>query len=81
VRIGPEGTGATVPILTGPGINGDWLKAQPPPLSEHEQVALQRLGYQVDQRRRLLIATLADGRRVSVPIDQVQVRYTGSNPL
>src|SRR5262249_826630 len=47
VRIGPEGTGATVPILTGPGINGDWLKAQPPPLSEHEQVALQRLGYQV----------------------------------
>jgi hypothetical protein len=81
VRIGPEGAGATVPILAGPGINGDWLRAQPPPLSEYEQVVLQRHGYQVDQRRRLLIATLADGRRVSVPIDQVQIRYTGTNPL
>ncbi len=81
LRIGPEGAGATVPILAGPGIDGDWLKAQPPPLSEYEQVILQRNGYQVDQQRRLLIATLADGRRVSVPIDQVEIRYTGSNPL
>jgi len=81
VRIGPEGAGATVPILAGPGIDGDWLTAQPPPLSEREQVILQRHGYQVDQQRRLLIGTLADGRRVSVPIDQVQIRYTGTNPL
>jgi hypothetical protein len=81
VRIGPEGAGATVPILAGPGLNGDWLESQPPPLSEYEQVVLQRHGYQIDQRRRLLIATLADGRRVSVPIDQVEIRYTGSNPL
>jgi len=81
VRIGPEDSGATVPILAGPGINGDWLEATPPPLSEHEQVVLQRHGYQVDLRRRLLIATLADGRRVCVPIDQVQIRNTGSHPL
>ncbi len=81
LRIGPEGAGATVPILAGPGIDGDWLKAQPPPLSEREQVILQRHGYQVDQQRTLLIATLADGRRVSVPIDQVEIRYTGTNPL
>ncbi len=81
LRIGPEGASATVPILAGPGINGDWLKAQPPPLSEYEQVVLQRNGYQVDQQRRLLIGTLEDGRRVSVPIDQVEIRYTGSNPL
>ncbi len=67
VRIGPEGAGATVPILAGPGIDGDWLKAQPPPVSEHEQVVLQRLGYQVDQRRRVLIAPLPDGRRSEFP--------------
>ena len=42
---------------------------------------LQQHGYQVDQRRRLISATLADGRRVTVPIDQVQIRYTGNNPL
>ncbi len=81
LRLGPEGAGATVPILAGPGIDGDWLKAQPAPVSEYEQVVLQRHGYQVEQQRRLLIATLADGWRVSVPIDQVQIRYTGNNPL
>jgi hypothetical protein len=81
VQFGTEGGGATVPILAGPGINGDWLRAQPPPLSDSEQVVLERYGYQVDQRRRLLVATLADGRRVSVPIDQVEIRYTGTNPL
>ncbi len=27
------------------------------------------------------IGTLGDGRRVSVPIDQVEIRYTGTNPL
>jgi hypothetical protein len=81
IRIGHDGTGATVPILAGPGINGDWLRAQALPVSEYEQVLLERHGYQVDQRRRLLIATFADGRRVSVPIDQVEIRYTGINPL
>jgi hypothetical protein len=81
LQIGTEGGGATVPILAGPGINGEWLQAQPPPLSEHERIVLQRHGYQVDQRRSLLIGTFGDGRRVSVPIDQVQIRYTGTNPL
>jgi hypothetical protein len=81
VQFGPEGAGATVPILAGPGINVDWLNTQPPPLSESEQVLLQRHGYQVDQRRRLLVGTLADGRRVSVPIDQVEIRFTGIDPL
>jgi hypothetical protein len=70
-----------VPILAGPGINAEWVRNQPPPVSEREEVILQRLGYQVDQRRRLITTTLADGRRVTVPIDQVQIRYTGNQPL
>jgi hypothetical protein len=70
-----------LPILAGPGINTEWLKNQPPPVSEHGQAVLQQHGYQVDQRRRLISATLRDGRRVTVPIDQVQIRYTGNNPL
>jgi hypothetical protein len=81
VQIGPEGGGASVPILAGPGINGDWLDAQPPPLSDYEQIALQRQGYEVDQRRRVVIGTFPDGRRVSFPVDHVQIRYTGTNPL
>jgi hypothetical protein len=81
VHIGNETTGADVPILAGPGITEQWLRDQPPPLNEHREVALQRQGYQVDQRRRFITKTLADGRRVTVPIDQVQIRYTGNNPL
>jgi hypothetical protein len=81
VHIGNESTGADVPILAGPGITEQWLREQPPPLSVHREVALQRKGYHVDQRRRLITTILADGRRVTVPIDQVQIRYTGNNPL
>jgi hypothetical protein len=81
VRFGPEGTGAEVPILAGPGIDRGWLAAQPPPVSDYGLAVLQRHGYQVDQRRRLLVGTLGDGRRVTVPVDQVQVLYTGNNPL
>jgi hypothetical protein len=81
LRIGSESASAEVPILAGPGINTEWLKRQPPPVSEYGQVVLQRHGYQVDQRRRLITATLSDGRRIAVPVDQVLVRYTGKETL
>jgi hypothetical protein len=81
VHIGTQDTGADVPILAGPGINEQWLRNQPPPVNEYGQVALRRQGYQVDQRRQFITTTLADGRRVTVPVDQVQIRYTGNNPL
>jgi hypothetical protein len=81
LHIGNERTGTDVPILAGPGINEQWLRNQPPPVTEYGQVALQRQGYQVDQSRQFITTTLADGRRVTVPVDQVQIRYTGNNPL
>jgi hypothetical protein len=76
-----ENAQTEVPILAGPGIDSKWIENQPPPISEHEQVVFQRHGYQVDQRRRLISATLSDGRRVTVPIDQVQIHYTGNQTL
>jgi hypothetical protein len=81
LRIGSNSGNAEVPILAGPGINEEWIRDQPPPLSEHGQALWQRHGFQVDQRRRIITATLADGRRVTVPIDQVEFRYTGNSPL
>jgi len=81
LRVGSANSQTALPILAGPGINTEWLKNQPPPVSEHSQAVLQQHGYQVDQRRRLISTILADGRRVTVPIDQVQIRYTGNNPL
>ncbi|HEX3448255.1 MAG TPA: hypothetical protein VHS97_08360 [Isosphaeraceae bacterium] len=81
LRVGSADSNNSLPILAGPRIDAEWLKNQPPPVSEYGQAILQQHGYQVDQRRRLISATLGDGRRVTVPIDQVQIRYTGNNPL
>jgi hypothetical protein len=81
LRIGTDGETAEVPILAGPGIDEEWLKGQPPPLTEYAQALWQGRGYEVDQRRRIITTTLADGRLVTVPIDQVEFHYTGNNPL
>jgi hypothetical protein len=81
IRFGAADSPAEVPVLDGPGITGEWLAQQPPPVSEHGQVVLERQGYQVDQRRQFLRATLSDGRRVAVPVDRVRIQYTGNEPL
>jgi hypothetical protein len=81
LRIGNEDASAEVPILAGPGITEEWLKAQPPPVTEQGQVVFQRHGYHVDQRRHLISTVTPDGQRVSVPIDQVLIRYTGNQSL
>ncbi len=60
---------ADVPILAGPGIDADWLNNQPPPLSAYGKAVLQERGYRVDERRQMIPATLADGRRVAVPVE------------
>ncbi len=81
LRIGPENAPAEVPILAGPGVTEDWLRHQPPPVSELGQVVFQRHGYQVEQHRRLLTTVLPDGRRLAIPVDEVQIQYTGNEPL
>jgi hypothetical protein len=81
LRIGPPGGSTEVPIFAGPQIDEEWLQNQPPALDEYQRALLERQGYQVDQQRRIITAILPDGRRVSVPIDQVQVLYTGNNAL
>jgi hypothetical protein len=81
IRFGAGDSPAEVPVLAGPGITEEWLNRQPPPVSEHGQVVLERHGYQVNQRRQFLTATLADGRRVAFPVDHVRIEYTGNEPL
>jgi hypothetical protein len=74
-------TPAEIPILTGPGMTQRWLSEQPPPISEHNQAVWQSRGYQVDQRRQVLSFQLGDGRQAAVPVDHVQLRYVGQEPL
>jgi hypothetical protein len=81
VNIGRGDARAEVPILAGPGIDEEWLRRQPPPVSEHGQVVFERLGYQVDQQRRLITTFTSDGRRITIPIDQVLIRYAGNQSL
>jgi hypothetical protein len=82
LRIGTGGeTPAEVPILAGPGISERWLLEQPAPVSEHDRAVWQRQGYQLQQQRRFVSVLLEDGRRAAVPIDHVQVRYVGRDPL
>ena len=63
------------------GITEEWLTQQPPPVSEHGQVVLARQGYQVEQSGEFFTTVLADGRRVAIPVDHVQIQYTGNEPL
>jgi hypothetical protein len=81
LRVGPSEDAPTVPIIGGTGIDEQWVSNQPPPITEHQEALLEQHGYQVDRRRRLVTATLRDGRRVAVPVDRFDVRYTGMDPL
>lgn len=82
LRIGTgDASSAEVPIFAGPGVSQRWLLEQPPPVSEHDRAIWQRQGYELEQQRRLLSVPLADGRRATVPVDHVQVRYVGQVSL
>jgi hypothetical protein len=82
LRIGTgDAVSAEVPIFAGPAVSQRWLLEQPPPVSEHDRAIWQQQGYELEQQRRLLSVPLADGRRATVPVDHVQVRYVGQVPL
>ena len=38
---------------------------------------LERRGYRVDSRHRVIPVSLPDGRRAMLPVDQLQVSYVG----
>ena len=81
VRVNTAEGALAVPIVGGRGVDEQWLNRQPPSITEHQMALLEQRGYQVDRRRRVVTATLRDGRRVAVPVDRFQVRYTGTEPF
>lgn len=66
-----------VPVVAGGQLDGGWLLSQPSALPDEVRRALERMGHRVEQRRRLVPYRLGDGRRVVVPVDQVEVRPVG----
>lgn len=62
-----------LPVVDAGELDGDWLLAQPAAMPDDVRQALERMGHRVDQRRQLVPYRLDDGRRVVVPVDQVEV--------
>ena len=69
------------PIRSGPGLDERWLREQPPTVPDYVRARWESEGYQVAERRRLMTVGLGDGREVSIPVDEVEVRYVGQQPL
>jgi hypothetical protein len=64
-----------VPVLEGPGIDSRWLLDQPATIRASIVKELQRRGHKVEAHRQLLTVDLKDGRKVLLPVDQVDVRF------
>ena len=60
--------------MEGQGIDDRWLGEQPSPMPSDVVRALEQMGNQVHQQRRLVPFRLEDGRKVVVPVDQVDVQ-------
>jgi len=65
-----------VPAVERNNIDDAWLNGLPG-LPPDVLQALQRSGHQVQQSRQLVPVPLEDGRRLVVPMDQIEVRYVG----
>jgi hypothetical protein len=63
-----------VPVLEGPGVDTRWILMQPPAIRASAIHALERRGHRVEAHRELLTVNLKDGRKLILPVDEVDVR-------
>ncbi|MEN6457484.1 MAG: hypothetical protein ABFC63_01015 [Thermoguttaceae bacterium] len=73
-----QGRSIRLPAIEGNGVDRRWLQNLPPAIPDDVLGALARTGHQVQQRRQLVPISAQDGRRLVVPVDQVEVHYTGN---
>ena len=55
-----------------------WTRRPAPVVPDYIRGQLERRGYRVEQRRGLVAMDLEDGRRLAIPVAEVEVRYVGS---
>jgi hypothetical protein len=77
-------TGKTVESLPLPArvadhLDPQWLDSFPPAMPQEVIRALKASGHEVQQQRELVPLPLQDGRRLLVPVDQVEVRCVGNS--
>ncbi len=80
---GPHGKSESIrlPAVERDSIDEDWLAGVPAAMPADVLRALERTGHKVHQRRELLPLRMKDGRRLVVPVDQVDVHYVGGPAL
>lgn len=74
---GPAAEKLKVPLLSGPGLDERWLTSQPSAVPAYLAQQWERQGYEVVTERKLYSVDLAGGGRVSIPIDEVKLRFVG----
>jgi hypothetical protein len=67
-----------LPAVERDRLDDEFFNAVPNPLPDDILQALKRTGNDVRMRRELVPMLLPDGRRLIVPVDQVEVRYEGN---
>lgn len=74
---GPDGRPHTVqlPAVARERLDENWLQNLPSAIPEEITRSLQQAGHEVHSSRQLLPLRLEDGRRLVVPVDQVDVHY------
>jgi hypothetical protein len=77
VGTGPNAS-FSLPAVERDSIDDQWLGSLPPAIPENVRQALSRAGHEVQQRRALVPIPLNDGRRLIVPVDEVDVNYVGN---
>jgi hypothetical protein len=71
---GPESTEHEVelPVVEAPRADEDWLWNRPAAVPPDVEQALEQMGHEVNQYRRLVPLQLNDGRWLVVPVDQIE---------
>jgi hypothetical protein len=72
------GSPVRLPAVERDNIDPQWLGNLPPAMPEEVMRAFNRSGHQVEQHRELVPVALQDGRQLVMPVDQVEIHYTGN---
>jgi hypothetical protein len=78
---GPEGQPQTirVPVVERDRVAAEWLESLPAPISADLLEQFRQAGYRVEQRREVIPLKTNDGRRLLLPVDEVDVHYVGNS--
>lgn len=81
---GPDGQRSQtidLPACDRQHLDSRWPETLPSALPPEVLESLQRSGYRVRQHRELMPIEMQDGRRLVVPVEQVELEYVGQPPL